>query len=102
MCPYEVLAVTLVLTDVLDGGTIVYGPTNQLMFDVSSNNVTSPLSCNSTYNVSLVVENQASQTITINTMYSELDTAHVDTCILQYYSINGASYYHKSSCDHTH
>ena len=75
MCPYEAaIAVTLVLTDVLDGGTIVYGPTNQLMFDVSNDNVsniTSPLSCNSTYNVSLVVENQANQTITINTVYGE-------------------------------
>ena len=74
MCPYEVLAVTLVLTDMLDGGTIVYGPTNQLMFDVSSDNVsniTSPLSCNSTYNVSLVVENQANQRITIDTVYGE-------------------------------
>ena len=70
MCPYETVAVTLELTDVLDGETIVYGPTNQLMFNVS--NVTTPLSCDSTYNISLVVENQASQTITINTVYSKL------------------------------
>ena len=71
MCPYEAdIVVTLEVTDVLDGGTIVHGPTNQLMFDVSStSNVT--LSCNSTYNISLLVVNQASESITIHTVYSE-------------------------------
>ena len=72
MCSYEAdIVVTLEVTDVLDGGTIVHGPTNQLMFDVSStSNVT--LSCYSTYNVVLVVEDQVSDKITIQTVYSEL------------------------------
>ena len=72
VCPYEAeIVVTLEVTDVLDGGTIVHGPTNQLMFDVSStSNVT--LSCDSTYNVELVVEDQVSDKITIQEMYSEL------------------------------
>ena len=72
MCPYEAdIVVTLEVIDVLDGGTIVHGPTNQLMFDVSStSNVT--LSCYSTYNVVLVVEDQVSDKITIHTVYSEL------------------------------
>ena len=72
VCPYEVdIVVTLEVTDVLDGGTIVHGPTNQLMFDVSStSNVT--LSCYSTYNISLLIVNQASESITIHTVFSEL------------------------------
>ena len=76
MCPYEVVIVTLEVTD-RAGRTIVHGPTNQLMFDVSSKNSSSPLSYNSTYNVSLLVENQASQTITINTVYSEFDVLYM-------------------------
>ena len=73
VCTYEAakIVVTLEVTNVLDGGTIVHGPTNQLMFDVSStSNVT--LSCYSTYNISLLVVNQASESITIHTVYSEL------------------------------
>ena len=72
VCPYEAdIVVTLEVTDVLDGGTIVHGPTNQLMFDVSSTSSVT-LSCYSTYNISLLVVNQASESITIHTVYSEL------------------------------
>ena len=82
VCSYEAdIVVTLEVTDVLDGGTIVHGPTNQLMFDVSSTSSVT-LSCYSTYNISLLVVNQASESITIQTIYSEL-VQHTLHCFLR-------------------
>ena len=77
ICSYEAdVTVTLSVTDVADGQYILLGPTNQLVFEVSNNASNLSVSCDSIYNVSLTVKNQANERISIFTIYG-----HGNVCI---------------------
>lgn len=69
-CPYEDINVTLKVIDTVDGHSTVLGPISITTCAVSHRIVVNlNVSCDSTYNVSLTIENQVNERITIQTTH---------------------------------